>query len=840
MLNFLGLSKPKITQQTLEQYNIQIVPFNEIKMEKVPSAITGSGTFYKGTYNNEAVSVKMIDITKDPTIVNEFLFWDLYKDNKNFLQMRGACIHGNNVYVIFEFFAFTLDTALKQNLITEDNRDDLAKQCLYILSKLQTEGKKTTDIRPGVFGITENVVVKILDFGILINSERLINNDAIVASRIKYQPPEYFNFQGDDLNYDIWSFGVLLLDLYSIEGAVYNNDKLTLNELSKKVPKGEFPIIPNDISPMLQNILKRCFERNYQKRIKINEFVEEMTTFFDYKEDNTVTTEETFEVDENGTLDECYKFASQVDNAISDVSYLINNKYINDVEDMIDSVKGYQENSLSRLKENFEEIKNTIQKLYDFNVDMLTKFQTQTINQLLIMKQYYICALDDIQKTKKLSNEIKRGISSLRNKKTKATEDVISSFKKTEEQIKYNIQKFSGEAPYDKISKLYYDNVSTVQMFKNIATNELTTLYRYAYDMREHKTNFESNADVFNLSSRLGIEDDIITRVSNDNAVQMAKKLNDVYVKTNGGSNFFVVFNMYDKKIFNITLPNETNLCFKSYSYYDIESKTVYISGGMRDLNDKSSYDTSFLRIKIKVVNSEFEFEFNTLNDMLFKHSSHLMLKHKDYLVVISGTNTKKCEAYSIKDNSWKEIPELPDSLTNASGAVVNGTIYIFGESSSIYKIDTKCIETEESNIEWNYVNYSLNEGKLHRGMGAIFFKNELLILGGFDYNNSFDDVYRIKFKEDNILKDVGEKVKKGGTGLFAKITGIKKEEKKEEKEIVKDETELEIVKSRETLPNKAYFNSNIVIAEQTLVMMDSSNIAIEYDTLTKEFYNYA
>ena len=62
-----------------------------------------------------------------------------------------ACIKGDDAYLVFEFFAFTIEFALKQNLITEDNRSDLVKQCLYIINVLQNEEKTNCDIRPGVF-----------------------------------------------------------------------------------------------------------------------------------------------------------------------------------------------------------------------------------------------------------------------------------------------------------------------------------------------------------------------------------------------------------------------------------------------------------------------------------------------------------------------------------------------------------------------------------------------------------------------------------------------------------------------------------------------------------------
>ena len=60
MFNFLFGSKTIITEKTLEQNKIRIIPKTEIKVEKNNCiAVTGSGKFYKAMYKNEAVSVKV-------------------------------------------------------------------------------------------------------------------------------------------------------------------------------------------------------------------------------------------------------------------------------------------------------------------------------------------------------------------------------------------------------------------------------------------------------------------------------------------------------------------------------------------------------------------------------------------------------------------------------------------------------------------------------------------------------------------------------------------------------------------------------------------------------------
>jgi hypothetical protein len=63
MFGFIWGNKTNITEKTLEGYNVQIIPKPEVKIDKSQCiAITGSGKFYKGTFKNEAVSVKVISL----------------------------------------------------------------------------------------------------------------------------------------------------------------------------------------------------------------------------------------------------------------------------------------------------------------------------------------------------------------------------------------------------------------------------------------------------------------------------------------------------------------------------------------------------------------------------------------------------------------------------------------------------------------------------------------------------------------------------------------------------------------------------------------------------------
>ena len=513
MLNFLRFKpNPKINEKSIKDLNIPIINYSDIKIDKNPICTTGSGIFYKANYKDEVYTIKIIDITKDEKVINEFILWDKFKDYENFLNLKGVCIKGDEAYLLFEFFAFSLETALKQNLITEDNRTDIVKQCMNIITILQSENKKTSDIRPGVFGINDKISIKLLDFGSEITEKKMFNNDKIVKERMKYQPPEYFVFNGDDLNYDLWSFGCLLIDMYSTESPIYDME-ITQDELSKNICNGNFPKIPNDISPLLQNLIKRCLERDYIKRINIEELTNNMKIYFENEIQNYQNEQNQIsEFDIDNKLKDCFDFAKRMDNTMSTSSSMINSVYLSEVNDLLDSVNNCYDNCMCNLENNFKNSVNNLQKIYEENKIILNSFKEKCTNKILIMKEYFQVALIEIGKTKKISDEVKRGIRSLNKFKNLDNYDydsVVETFETQVEKMKENIVRFSEQVPYDKIGKENSNNEENVNLFKKISTNECLTLQNCSDLLIYNKSNFLNDNNVYKLGNKLGIYDEI-------------------------------------------------------------------------------------------------------------------------------------------------------------------------------------------------------------------------------------------------------------------------------------------------------------------------------------------
>ena len=869
MFSFLSLSsKPKLTEATLQKYNINIITFSDITIDKrAPLAVTGSGVFYKGTYHSEAVSIKVINITKDASIINEFLFWDLYKHNKHFLQLQGACIHSNDAYLVFDFFAFSLENAIKQDLITISNRDSLVKQLLYIISTLQTDGKKLTDIRPGVFGITDSVVVKLLDFGILINSERLLNNDVIVNDRMRYQPPEYFNYQGDDMNYDLWSFGCMLIDLYTSD----KRDKICMldtpkqSELSKRIAQQTYPVIPRDINPMVHAIIQRCLVVDYTKRIKVEELVANMNVYFnsdsngDRSGEDEHSGKKVFTDEEESRLNKCYTFTKEIDVYINDTSFNISNNYLPNVDDLMESVVSYQEYSFKVLNNNFKLIKDSLQKVYNYNVALISYLKEKLTSKLLIMKQYYTYVQNELSTTKKLSEDIRNGINSLNHfHNLDSYTKVIETYESSIEEIKTSVHRFSESAPYDKVSKLNVENTHLVNLYKTISTNDLSTMNQLAYLVLEHSSLMKSDAYVSEFAVAMGIDDDALLTTApsvpcssdaNDNAASASAstrnvKVDELYVKAQDNSDIIVIYNLCERKVYQINFPHfQFNL--KSYSFYDRKTHSMFISGGLKDSKDKYSYDSAFTQISVDYINGEYQFHMKALPNTNSPHISHTMVKYNDsHLLLLGGSNTQSCEVYDVKRALWKALPMLPNFYANLSACVFNGDVFVFsgcceGKGDCVLKL--KCSEEmlreeEWKGEQWQNVKYCVTDyGRIRRGMGIAPSGNKMYLFGGFDMGGEYNEVFVVTMKDTGFVKEIG----KGVVGkVREKLFGKSKEDNNNNTNTSNEGSDgddmMTLVKLRKYMPNKASFSSNVVnVDNNIIVLVDGMNCVYELSGLS-------
>jgi hypothetical protein len=136
-----------------------------------------------------------------------------------------------------------------------------------------------------------------------------------------------------------------------------------------------------------------------------------------------------------------------------------------------------------------------------------------------------------------------------------------------------------------------------------------------------------------------------------------------------------------------------------------------------------------------------------------------LALLRNEYIIVIGGLNTKKCEYYSITSKLWKDLPILPELRygANAVSDNCNNHIYVFGGlnqqtrkcSMSVFKLNMNLC------LKWETVVVMENADLLTK-MCACVVKKEgghIWIMGGEDEQGVPSDVIVDINLKDKVFK---------------------------------------------------------------------------------------
>lgn len=105
----------------------------------------------------------------------------------------------------------------------------------------------------------------------------------------------------------------------------------------------------------------------------------------------------------------------------------------------------------------------------------------------------------------------------------------------------------------------------------------------------------------------------------------------------------------------------------------------------------------------LKLVKKNNLFAFDSLADLKYQRNGHSVCNVNDTHLVVSGTRVGKsntCEIYSIKDNTWSDLPELNQGRYYHSSCCFNGTkVFVFCGVEPIFKKYIDSIEVLDTTI---------------------------------------------------------------------------------------------------------------------------------------------
>ena len=905
------MGKAKITEEMLTKNEIPLLEMSKLKYDnKNPIAISAYGKFYQGKYNNENISFKVVDITIDQIIMNEFILWKYYQNNPCFLKLKGVILYKNEAYIIFQdYFKETLENLLEQKKLKENQKIMICKQILNILNSLKQEKKFIGDLRPGTFIINSDKKVKLIDFGMMINMQKFIYDEEIKNIRIKYSPPEYILQNIIDQSYDIYSFGCILIDLFAVDykETIINKKNIPYQEFLSEIKENKYHKIPNNINCLLYEIISKCINKNYQKRIKINELVYNLSALLNYLKDNNLKNplqdnnlnneelknDDLIENERTKKYKEVFNYAKNLNKETILTCKHINSDLQEKILNMKNELLNSYDNTIKELNINYKLIKDKIEVIFNTNKKLIDLFYHKIMENITQMQNLLSNSINDILDIQNQVNGIQTDLY-IFNKfiNQDKYEYINNSIENSQKEVDKLINKYSNKKNFDLID-------ISCDSCLNLVNNYTILNKNFILDLKaglEHLSNIkglnndnkiiEQLGDEFfmqklinnimipknnELNKKEEIKNNNKNEKENDNNEYEEKEeieneeenyeqlissmTENIYAKIVENNNLLTIFNYYTNKINNYIVSSNDKKDFKfnsnCYSLYEKEKNCVYVCGGLTDINDQNSHDNSLYKININLIihnknenkdnnnifndinniikddkNKDkkyyYEFIIESLSPMNNNRSYHSMIQlssNRNIILCIGGINTESCEVYNIELDSWVSIQDLPIVCQNPGIIDHNRFIYVFpysNEFNTIYKLNMS-----NKDFIWENIKYNINDGKIRKGMAAISIENNIYLLGGYDNENQYSNVYNVDISNEDFIE-------------------------------IKSLVNL-------VLPNKCFFNSNYIIINNfnklnneiidnennvgyhnnRVLLMDNFNGILEFDWFLGKFYHY-
>ncbi|XP_033881873.2 serine/threonine-protein kinase PAK 4-like [Acipenser ruthenus] len=225
--------------------------------------------------NGKLVAVKKMDLRKQQRrelLFNEVVIMRDYH-HENVVEMYNSYLVGDELWVVMEF----LEGGALTDIVTHTrmNEEQIATVCLSVLkglSVLHTQGVIHRDIKSDSILLTHDGRVKLSDFGFCAQVSKEVQRRKSLVGTPYWMAPELISRLPYGPEVDIWSLGVMVIEMVDGEPPYFNEPPL---KAMKMIRDNLPPKLKNlhKVSPLLKGFLDKLLVRDPAQRATADELL---------------------------------------------------------------------------------------------------------------------------------------------------------------------------------------------------------------------------------------------------------------------------------------------------------------------------------------------------------------------------------------------------------------------------------------------------------------------------------------------------------------------------------------------------------------------------------------